>query len=181
MLTTGQPRRWYQARRAAMCWNCSSRKRNSLPASFFTAWRRRSPKRSVRIRRTVSRQAMYPCSANSPAISRGERLVQRISGSMGEPAVRSATCSATASTNPGCASLADLPPPFFSDAARGLVLRKLGQVFLPMPHCLRVATEELGDIGQAAMLHFLRLNRRIPPPVLLRQRTIQGLHPLFDV
>ena len=61
--------------------------------------------------------------------------------------------------------LADFRPPFFSDAALGLVLGKLCQVCLAMLHRLGIATKEPGDIRQATMSYFFRLDRRIPPSV----------------
>ena len=62
----------------------------------------------------------------------GERLVQRMSSSTGEPAVSCSISASTAGTNSGCATLAGLRPPFFSDAAVGLVLGQLLDVFRPM-------------------------------------------------
>src|SRR5688572_647562 len=102
-------------------------------------------------------------------------------GSTGEPAVRSATDSSTASTTPGCASLAGLRPPFFSDAALGLVLRELPQVFRAMPDRFGITFEQLGDVRDAAMSHLHRFHRGVTSPILLRQRPIKRLHPPLHI
>src|SRR5215207_6305138 len=77
--------------------------------------------------------------------------------------------------------LADFRPPFFSDAASSLVLGQSGDVGFALSHRVRVAAKEPNHVRHSPVPDLDRLDRRIPPPILLRQRTIQRLHPLLDL
>src|ERR1700749_886184 len=113
-------------------------------------------------------------------MSPSERLVQRIFASTGEPAVSRSISASMAGTSSGCATLAGLRPPFFSDAAFGLVARQLLDVRRAVANRVRITAEQVGDVLPAAMPQLLRLHRRIPPPVLLGEGLVQLQHVPFD-
>src|SRR5690606_18021105 len=102
-------------------------------------------------------------------MSRGERLVQRISGSTGDPAVCSSTIRSTAATASGCAMLALSRPPFFSDAALGWIVRQFLNVLSTLKNGGLVAAKQFGDILRAAMPEFFGFHRGVPSPIFLGQ------------
>ena len=126
--------------------------------------------------RTACRLAGVPSSPNRRLISRRDRLVHNIPSRIGSPAVNSASSCRKWSSSGGCRSIAAWrPAPFFSDAARRGIAR-LFQFHPAPPYGFRVDSEQPGDILDATMAQLGRLDPRIAPPILLRQRRKQPLH-----
>src|SRR5438045_2002045 len=80
------------------------------------------------------------------------------------------------STNSGLAMLAFLRPPFFSDAASGLVLGKYGKIFSALTHGIRIASQDRAYIFQSSVTQLCRFHRRVSPPVLFGKRIIKSFH-----
>ena len=75
--------------------------------------------------------------------------------------------------------LAFFRPPFFSDAAFGLVLGQIGHVLAAVLDRLRVAAKETGYVFHTTVAKFHRLHGCIATSVFFRQGFIEVLHVAF--